>query len=400
MKELRIILVSLALLITVASVGVGLVKPNSAWELCRLGMCRSDQLFGTIDAQGITPASLSSLLEQDASNPLVWSTYAEALEREGRIPAASEAFDYAVTLGPHMPPVLMRAANFAFTHGERQRAWNLSRRILEQTDAFDEILFSYLQRTDGSTVELLGSVIPAERRAAKAWLTWARSNGSDQAVIEAWSWMSRNGLTDRDSAVQAAWTLWERNSFEAAQQVWVDWLGPHAGDYKHPQQIANRQFQNEFQGGPFDWSMDSPASVSVSRNAGLEVRFPGTENLEFYHIRQTAVVKPGRYRFSAEVQADQLTTDQGLLFHIFDPTHMEKFQLETPAVVGTVARSWITVDFLVPQSTQAIMVQLERHKSERLDNKINGTVHIYQVSLLPVGAGGSAVLADVKTKTL
>jgi hypothetical protein len=47
-----------------------------------------------------------------------------------------------------------------------------------------------------------------------------------------------------------------------------------------------------------------------------------------------------------------------------------------------VARSRITAEISVPPSTQAVMVQLERQASERFDNKINGTLHIYQVSLL------------------
>ncbi len=396
---MRIALVSLSVLITLASMGVSLVGPHATGELCRLGFCRSDQLFASIDAQGLTPASLSPLLEQDASNPLVWSTYAEALARDGRIPEASQAFEHAVSLGPHMPPVLMRSANFAFTHGERQRAWDLSHRILEQTDAFDGILFSYLPNGDNSTLDLLGSAIPSKPRAARAWLSWLRANGSDQAVLQTWSWMKRNELCDHQSAVEAAWTLWDRHSFQAAQQVWVDWLGSQLGDYTNPEQVANRRFQNESQGGPFDWSLETPASVIVSRKDGLEVQFQGTENVAFNHVRQTAVVKPGRYRFAAEIQADQLTTDQGPFFHIFDPLHPEKLQAETPAVAGTVARSWITVDFLVPQSTQAVMVELERRPSDRLDNKISGTLHVYQVSLLPVGAGGSAVLAEARTKT-
>jgi hypothetical protein len=395
---MRIILAGLALLFAVASVGVGLVAPHSAADLCRMGVCRSDQIFAAIDAQGITPASLKLLLEADPSNPLVWCTYAEALERQGRTPAASEAFEHAVSLGPKMPPVLMRAANFAFTHGARPRAWNLSRSILEQTDAFDGIVFSYLPATDRFTPEVLGGAIPAKPRAAQAWLIWLRRSGSDHAVIQTWKWMTRNGLCDRKSAVEAAWTLWERHSFQAAQQVWVDWMGTRSGDYKHPEQVANRRFQSEPQGGPFDWSLDVPASVVVSRKDGLTVRFAGVDNVAFNHIRQTAVVKPGKYRFSAEIQGEGLTTDQGPFFHVLDAVQPGRLQTETPPVVGTVGRSWISVDFTVPPSTPALIVQLERRASERLvDRNIGGTLHVYQVSLLPLGAAKSAVLAESKT---
>lgn len=393
---MRIALATLSLLITLASASVDLAGPGYEGRLCRLGFCRSSQLFAMIDAQGITPASLSPLLEQDASNPMVWCAYAEALDRQGRTSEAGAAFERAISLGPQMAPVFMRAANHAFTHGDQRQAWSLSRRILEQTNAFDGILFSYLRGSNAPTAELLGTAIPATPRAAQAWLSWLRSNGSDQAVLQTWSWMEENGLCDRASAVEAAWTLWERHSFQAAQRVWTGWMGPEAGDYTHPQELANRRFQSEPQGGPFDWTLEVPSSVAVSRNDGLTIRFQGTDNLMFNHIRQTAVIQPGRYRFSAEIQSDRLTTDQGLFFHIFDPIS-PGFQAETPAVVGTVGRSWISVEFTVPPSARAILVQLERRPSERLDNKISGTLHVYQVSLLPAGAG-SIALAEAKTK--
>jgi hypothetical protein len=210
--------------------------------------------------------------------------------------------------------------------------------------------------------------------------------------------MKQNGLCDRPSAVQAAWTLWERHSFQAAQQVWVAWLEPKAGDYLHPQQLANRQFQSEPQGGPFDWSLEVPAAVAVSRNNGLEIQFRGKENVVFNHIRQTAVLRPGRYRFSAEIEADGLTTDQGPFFHIFDPIHAGILEVETRRVLGRVNRSWMVVDFSVPPSTQAVMIQLERRASERIDNKIDGTLHIYQVSLLPNAIQSPAILAADKTR--
>ena len=390
---MRIFLAALSLLITLASIGIDLTGPQSGGKLCSQGLCRSDQIFASIDAQGITPAHLSTLLDQDSSNPLVWCAYAEALEREGRISQGSAAFDHAVLLGPNMPPVLMRAANFAFAHGKRPQAWSLSRRIMERTGAFDEVLFSYLKAADVSTLEFLGSAIPASPRAARAWLSWLRANGSDQAVLQTWGWMKQNGLCDRPSAVEAAWTLWERHSFQAAQHVWMDWLGPGAGDYLHPQQLANRQFQSEPQGGPFDWSLEVPDAVAVSRNNGLEIQFRGTENVAFNHIRETAVLRPGRYRFSAEIESNGLTTDQGPFFHIFDPLHAGILEVETPRVLGTVRRSWKVVDFSVPPSAQAVMVQLERRASDRFDNKINGTLHIYQVSLLPSTIPSQAILA-------
>jgi hypothetical protein len=76
------------------------------------------------------------------------------------------------------------------------------------------------------------------------------------------------------------------------------------------------------------------------RKDGLEVRFSGKENVTSLGVRQLTTAEPGRYRFSAEVKADELTTDEGPFFL--------------------------------------------RRASLRFDNAIAGTLHIYQVSLAPL----------------
>ena len=59
------------------------------------------------------------------------------------------------------------------------------------------------------------------------------------------------------------------------------------------------------------------------------MRFLGTENVAFSGVRQFTVVPPGRYRFSAEVSSDNLTTDQGPFFRIFDPANPARLNAET-----------------------------------------------------------------------
>jgi hypothetical protein len=100
-------------------------------------------------------------------------------------------------------------------------------------------------------------------------------------------------------------------------------------------------------------------------------------------VRQFTVVPPGRYRLSAEVSSENLTTDQGIFFRIFDPANPDRLHAESAPILGTVGKSWITVDLTV-SGTEALAIQLERRPSERFDNRISGTLHIHQVSLVPL----------------
>ena len=356
--------------------------PANSW-FCRSGLCRFDQLFSAIDAHGASLSGVSDLVNEDPSNPLVWCTYAELLSARGQIAEAAAAFDHALTLGPGMSPVLMRAANFDFSHGRAGHGFQMSNRILRQTGAFDQILFSYLTHSGFAISRLLGT-LPVLPRVAHSWLSWLRTYGSDRDLQQTWAWMKQNNLADRTSAVDLSWSLWQRNSFYAAQDLWVAWLGAHRDGYLQPQRLANTRFEHQPNDSPFDWTLPTLPSVRISRRDGLDVRFSGEENLDFNQVHQFATVNAGRYRFSAEVSAEGITTDQGPFFQLFDPVNPARLSVQTPQVKGAVPKSWITVDFQVPAGTQALQVRLERRPSQRFDNKIAGSLHIYRVSLLPL----------------
>jgi hypothetical protein len=373
---MRLIVPIAALLIATLSVSLDLFPPSLASPLCLHGACRFDQMFPVIDAAGATPESVSILVSADPANPMVWCTYAAALSQRGDTQKAQSAFDHAITLGPGMPAVLMRVGNFDFTHGRREHGFLLSAQILSQTSAFDEIIFSYLQRADVPAGTLLGTAVPDTSRPARSWLAWLRAHGSDQDLCETWAWMSRNRLLDEKSAGEAAWGLWNRKSYRTAYALWTDWLGT-------TQLLANTRFETAPRETPFDWTLGCGPAVAVTRAHGLDVRFSGTENVAFSGVRQFTVVPAGRYRFSAEVSSENLTTDQGPFFRIFDPANPGRLQAASAPILGTMGKHWITVELTV-SGTQALAIQLDRRPSERFDNRISGTLHIDHVSLTPV----------------
>ena len=373
-----------SLAITGLSVTLDYVRPSPGSRICREGLCRSDQVFAAADAHGADLPDVAALLSLDPSNPLVWCTYGELLSGAGRTPDAASAFKQAVALGPGMSPVLMRAANFDFAQGWPDHAFAMTNRILRQSDTFDQVVFSYLTYSGLPVSRLAGVAVPPVQRAARSWFVWLRGSGSNADLSELWSWMRQNQLLDQNSATDFAWALWQRSAFTTAQDSWANWLGPSQDDYLHPQRLANVRFQNAPNGSPFDWALTPAVGAEIRRNDGLEIRFSGTENADFANVRQFTTVSSGRYRFSAEISANDITTDQGPFFHIFDPIKPGRLGVESFPAKGTVARSSITLDVRVPPGTQALEIQIERRPSQNFDNKIGGTLHVYQVSLVPI----------------
>lgn len=388
---MRWIIALAALAISVCSIAADGARASASnvtcRALCRLGLCRFDQIFLSIDASGpaveSAVASVAELVNQDPRNPYAWCVFGDALAANGDSVRATAAFDRAIELGPHMPPVLMRAANYYFTHGERAKALAVSAMLLRQTDAFDQVLFSYFRRLRIPASQLLGRAVPATARAARSWLDWVRANGSDTDILESWTWMKRNGLLDADSASGALWTLWYRQSYAAAHQLWLNFPSGRAVAPDTGELLTNPGFDEVPLGGPFDWTLDGASSVRVTRQQGLDISFAGTENVAFSGVHQGVFLKPGAYRFTAEVASKGLTTDQAPFFHLFDPAHPEAVHAASPQIQGSTPRSGISVEFQVPSGTQAVIIQLERQRSSRFDNKIQGTLHLYRLSLKP-----------------
>jgi hypothetical protein len=377
---LRFLFPLISLAIASLSICVELYPRAADSRLCLSGFCRFDQIL----ASDATPATVSALLNENSGDPGIWCTYGEFWGARGETAKAKAAFDRALVLGSGLSDVLMRTANFDFTHDRKDDGLRLVPRILSQTNNFDGILFSYLRMSGEPVSRLLGTAVPPLPRAADSWLVWLRSQGSNQDILSTWTWMRRLDIAGEQSAADTAWTLWNRKAYKDAQELWVIWLGARQGDYLKPQLLTNTRFQQTPSGSPFDWNFDRTKSVEFTRRDGLDIHFLGEENIDSVGIQQFTAPQAGRYTFSAEVSGNNITTDEGPFFKITDVENPERLSVQTRPITGTRCRSWISADFTVPAATRGLEVQLTRRSSFRFDNKIAGTLHIYQTSLVPL----------------
>ena len=376
---LRVLFPFIALAIAGLSIAVDLHPRTADSRLCLSGGCRFDQIL----ASGATPETVSALVNEYPEDPGIWCTYGEFWAARGDITKAKAGFDRALVLGSGLSPILMRIANFDFTHERQDEGLRLAPRILAESDQFDELIFSYVRASNIASPQLLGIVIPAMPRVAHSWLRWQMRAGTDQEVLDTWSWMRKNQFADEKSAVEITTTLWQRKTYRDAQGLWADWLGVKRGDYLNPQLLANTRFQESPSGAPFDWNLTARTGVEFARRDGLEIHFLGQENTSATGLEQITAVEPGRYRFSVEVSADNLTTDEGPFFQITDAENEGRLNLETQPMLGNRSRAWTSMDFSVPAGMHIVRIGLTRRPSLKFDNKIAGTLHIYQISLVP-----------------
>jgi hypothetical protein len=130
-----------------------------------------------------------------------------------------------------------------------------------------------------------------------------------------------------------------------------------------------------------DWDFGNAAEFEL--RDGLRIHFNGTEPGRIAVASQMTPVTPGMYRFSAVASATDITTDQGPFFRIFDADDPQRLDVQTRAFLGTMPRQTVSATFTVPAATRVVIIQIERHPSNKFDNKIKGDLQIYETSLTP-----------------
>ena len=378
---MRLLFPLLSLATAATAIVVSFMQPDANHPICRYGACRYEQVMSTMEERGSSPEGLAALLREDASNPLMWSSYGEYLAARGDVPRATLAFKQAEATGSGLAPVLTRIANFAFTHDQREMGLRVTPLILERTSEYDEILFSYLAVPGSPTSGLLGSAIPASPRPARAWLAWMREQAAPEDVVATWQWMQQAKLTDEPSTIETVRVLWASRAYDEARTIWTAFAGE--GNRSPGNLLANDRFEQAPSNTPFDWDLSARPGLAYVRERGLDVRFDGTQNLTDAGVVQQVLVQPGAYRFHAELSANALSTDQGVFFQITDAEDASRLTLQTAPVLGTADRTPLDLEVRVPPDTRVLRIRLLRTASLRFDNKLSGTLHVHHVELVP-----------------
>lgn len=335
-----------------------------------------------------TPAvysAISRAVYPDLASPDKWCDLGDAFRERGDNQKAGYCYRRAAVMGPRDGPVLIRAGNYFMLQDDSTASLPYYSRALELTPNYDGVIFASYRRMEVPASGVLAHGIPEDKRAGQAYFEWllAHSSTPEDARL-AWDWMARHSYTDdRLAGLYAAYLLKSRLYPEAAS-LWASYTGSRRGDYLRPNRIYNANFQNEPIASPLDWRIDKLDGVEVQRRPGaLQIHFNGTENVNFAHIRQSVVVAPGTYRFQADAKATGITTNQGIQFHLYDTDQPARFDVLTDSILGTHESMKIDKIVAIPPPTKLLTLEIVRRPSQKFDNKIEGTVSIHTVRLVP-----------------
>ncbi len=336
----------------------------------------------------------------DPRSDRVWMALASAYEEAGRLDDAQRAYGKALAAHPVSAEVAWRYGSFLLRRGETKRAAEQVHRALLDKDDLTTSAVSQFWKAGAGLDLILDSVLPARPGDYLAAVDFFISQQNDDAALATWEKLSQLGLKVRlRHALDLVNDLISHNRIDDAAQVWRQALvaSGHHGEYgTGGSLIFNGGFEHDLIDGGFGWrqtpapgtAFDLVNDVTHASARSARVTFDGSENVNYSNLFQYVPIAPGeRYRFSAYMRTDDITTDSGPQFLLLggDPGQAVA---ETPVMTGTHPWTEVQAEFTAGPDMHGLMVVLRRAPSNMFANRIRGTVWVDGVRLEKLPATG------------
>jgi tetratricopeptide (TPR) repeat protein len=315
-------------------------------------------------------------------------------EADSEFRAAQEAYPISAEVSWKYGNFLLRQNRFPEAYAEIHRAVLVDSKLLP-------LAVSRVWHSDPDVHLLLDQVLPDTSEGYSEALSFLCDAQEPAAALEVWRRLtSKDPHPDMKWAIKLTDLLVAQEKFEEAGTVWRQAVVRSADSpsaYSDKSLVYDGGFEKDISGGGFGWrqkdaegsSFDFDSDVKHSGSRAARLIFDGTKNLSYQDLFQYVLVSPGtRYHFRGFLRTDQISTDSGMRFEIEDPKDPQHLDLLSPNETGTLPWTLEELEFTTGPQTHLILIALARKPSERLDNKISGTVWVDDVTLVPAGVGG------------
>ncbi len=324
---------------------------------------------------------LGRAVELNPHNGDYWRELSRCHEMDGDFAEAESAIRKALSLTPHQAADHWRLGNFYLRQDRASEAVENIRQTVALDARYQEPAALLLWKA-GLLEENLERVWAAKPATILPILRFLISKDAPaDLVIRQWERMIAAGQVPevRTASFFLSYLLKQGRAEEAR----VQWalLNEKAGlrDQAFAEKenlVWNGGFDLPVGTGVFDWKIPGTEGYRASVDGALRIQFDGTHNVAL-GVHQTVVVEPGRkYRFSCEIQAEGLTTDQGIYWRVTD-AGSGKVLAQTEQLRGTVERKQAQAEFQA--ESDRVVVSLRRNPSRKLDNKVKGVVRVDDV---------------------
>ncbi len=300
-----------------------------------------------------------------------WLSLGKARERNGDTTGAEKALRKARELAPHYAQISWTLGNLLLRQGKTDEGFAEIRQAAEANPAFNNpAVLAAWQKFDGDLAQTRRAVgdSPAVNSALAVFL--ARQKRLDESLA-VWNSLPAEGRkTDfRENGREFYNQLIAAKKYRTAQLVLAQISEGDA--IAAPGQFADGGFESDVKmqnPGLFEWQIGDAQQPQIGydnqqKHGGersLAVVFNSADGKDFRAVLQTVTVESGKtYELSAFYKSDLKTTST-FTWEIADAADGKT--LAATAETGTKTSDWtnLTVKFIVPVNTEAIIVRLSR----------------------------------------
>jgi tetratricopeptide (TPR) repeat protein len=371
------------------------IEPDNAEIWYRLGRFRQLD-FDNADV----PLSLTyyrRAISLNPHSPFYKLDFAGALEMAGNNEEADSNFRAAQADYPISAEVSWKYGNFLLRQNRLPEAYAQIHRAVLVDPSLVPLAVSRVWHSDPNIHLLLDQILPDTPQAYSDALAYLAGEQNPDAAVQVWNRLvAKDPHTDWTRAFALSDMLAAQEKYDEAGSVWRQAVKGNQGaasGYAGESLVYDGGFEKDIAGGGFGWrqsdvpgaDFDFDTDVKHSGSRSARLTFDGTKNLSYGGLFQYVLVSPStHYLFQGFLRADQISTDSGMRFEILDLKHPQELDVLTQNETGTLPWTLEQAEFTTGPQTRLLVVRIARKPSERLDNKVRGTVWIDDLSLTPV----------------
>jgi hypothetical protein len=327
-----------------------------------------------------------------------WLDLAAAYESEGDLQSAHAALLQAKLAYPLSADVSWRYGNFLLRQDQVPQAFAEIRRAVYTDPKRSAEAFSRCWRVAPDINSILDDVLPPDRDGYLGVIRELGAGGQFAAALTVWRRLvSIHPLLNLYDAIPFSDLLIQNRQLRDARRVWSDALrlSNIPQNLDPPGSVLwDGGFESGVHGGGFAWVFPASyggvqttvdARQKHSGKSSLRITFDGRHNVNLDGLCNNAEVRPEtRYRLSAWVRTQTLTTDQGVRLRLYwySDSHAGG-SIETPGLQGTQPWTFIDTPWTSGKDIHYVRVCVVRDTSAKLDSQIQGSAWIDDVALTP-----------------
>jgi tetratricopeptide (TPR) repeat protein len=371
------------------------LEPGNALNWFLLGRYWQYNLEEPDNARAIPAYRTALSLDPQSAN--TWLDLATVYELEGDTSTARDSFLQAKRVYPLSAEVSWRYGNFLLRAGEFPQAFAEIRHSVFVDPNRAAEAFSRCWRVNPNVQVILDQVLPPSGPVYLDAIRELMADAQMGPALVVWSRLVsiRPHLQLSEITPFVDMLLFARRP-EDARRVWMEATSlsatPSIGD--PPDSVLwDGGFESGVFGGGLSWSFPStPSGVQVgidsnekhSGERSLQLGFDGKHNVNFADVCHLAIVQPAtRYKFSAWVRTQALTSDQGIRFRLEWTENSRAAFADTPEFHGTQDWSRVELPWVSPPDAHQVRVCVARNPSDVYGSRIHGTAWVDDVSLVP-----------------